>query len=64
MAYYYEKKTEVYRLSRLHHSDKMDGNGIRKVLSVGLLHEAEEMLEDLEFSREISGDSIGDGNIQ
>jgi hypothetical protein len=58
------KKPEGYRINWLHHSDRMVGNSIPKVLNVGLLHEAEEMLEDLEFSREISGDSNENGNIQ
>jgi hypothetical protein len=42
----------------------MERDDIPKILNVGLLREAEETLEDLEFSREISCDSNMDGNIQ
>jgi hypothetical protein len=58
------KKNEVYRINWLHHSDRTEGSGIPKVLNVGPLHEAEEMLEDLELNREISGVLIGGRNIQ
>jgi hypothetical protein len=50
------KDPEDYRINWLHHLDRMEGNGIPKVWNVGLLHEAEEMLEDL--------DSNEDGIIQ
>jgi hypothetical protein len=42
----------------------MEGNDIPNVLNVGLLHEAEKMLEDLELNRDISGVYIWGGNIQ